>query len=79
MLDLETILTFYRERMWDQPPPSTLPWEEVAKSIIVYLNCWKQARLMLIDLCKGEAVESLEHGSDAPSALSGGLQRKVRG
>ncbi|MBA7711978.1 hypothetical protein ES703_120946 [subsurface metagenome] len=60
MLDLETILAFYEERMWDQPPISTLPWPKVVEATIAYLNAYKQARLMLIHLGKGEAVFSLE-------------------
>lgn len=60
MLDLETLLAFYQEKMWDQPPISTLPWRDVCEATVVYLNGYKQARLMLLDLGKGEAVESLE-------------------
>lgn len=60
MVDLEELLVFYRERLWENPPISVLPWKGVVESTITYLTAYKQARLMLIDLGKGEQVKCLE-------------------
>lgn len=74
MLGIDELLSFYRERLWEQPPPSELPATMVVRDTIAYLTGYKQLRLMMIDLGKAKCIDGLEQAMEAtqkwPSSAS---------
>ena len=51
---LELIL-YWNGRLEAHPPMTSLDWEQVCKSTLIYLNAYQQASTMLVRLAKGTA------------------------
>lgn len=62
MLTIEELLEFYREQGMEQPPPTEYRFKDVITSTLAYLNGYKQARLMLLELGKTPPSPNAESG-----------------
>lgn len=62
MIELDQLIDFYRERLSEHPPISSLKWDDVVTSTITYLVAFKQVHEMLKRLA--EAIEGVNPEGD---------------